>query len=147
MASAEVRAADIDEETIHAAARGFAAGFDAEIERDGSLPLTIPVEAIVAGALRHLREIGEGLDRDEAYLLSRLEASPRRVRTRTLREAINEAPSDDEPPAGDDAAFGDFDWHGIAAYLGEVGYGEWSSKIAANVAAWEPFRRFLDGHR
>jgi hypothetical protein len=36
------------------------------------LPLTVPVESIVKGALRALEEVN-GLDRDEAYLLARLE--------------------------------------------------------------------------
>jgi hypothetical protein len=37
------------------------------------LPLTIPVHEIVWGALVALRDC-DGLDRDEAYLLARLEA-------------------------------------------------------------------------
>lgn len=36
------------------------------------LPLTVPVQSIVLGALRTLNET-KGMDRDEAYLLARLE--------------------------------------------------------------------------
>lgn len=38
-----------------------------------TLFLTVPVRDIVIGGLRQLKEI-EGLDRDEAYLLARLES-------------------------------------------------------------------------
>lgn len=54
-----------------------------------SLPLTLPVETIVAEALIALREL-DGLDRDEAYLLARLE----RGETLTLR---SEPTSDSSP--------------------------------------------------
>jgi hypothetical protein len=55
------------------------------------LPLTIPVESIVAAALRRLDEL-EGLDRDEAYLLARLERVDESERTDALLRAITDAP-------------------------------------------------------
>lgn len=40
---------------------------------EGPLPLTVPVTDIVMSVLESLRE-RDGLDRDEAYLLARLQA-------------------------------------------------------------------------
>jgi hypothetical protein len=57
------------------------------------LLLTIPVESIVAVALRELDQV-KGLDRDEAYLLARLEEVDEQDRTTALLQAIKDAPSD-----------------------------------------------------
>jgi hypothetical protein len=57
------------------------------------LLLTIPVESIVAVALRELKET-QGLDRDETYLLARLERADEVERTAALLQAIKDAPSD-----------------------------------------------------
>lgn len=55
------------------------------------LPLTVSVESIVVCALRQLKEL-DGLDRDEAYLLARLERAD--DPTGALIEAIEDAPYD-----------------------------------------------------
>lgn len=55
------------------------------------LPLTVPVADIVVGALNQLKD-AEGLDRDEAYLLARLEnASGDCGREAVLLQAIKDA--------------------------------------------------------
>lgn len=58
------------------------------------LPLTIPVVDIIVGALSALRDCDHepGLDRDEAYLLARLEAVDGPEQTVELLRAIEEAP-------------------------------------------------------
>jgi hypothetical protein len=48
------------------------------------------VDSIVMGALRQLKDI-EGLDRDEAYLLARLEKASPNTKA-ALLQAIEEAP-------------------------------------------------------
>lgn len=62
----------------------------ANTHRD-DLPLTVPVQSIIVGALDSLREGGH-LDRDEAYLLARLERVPDAERTAALLQAIEDAP-------------------------------------------------------
>lgn len=59
----------------------------------GDLPLTVPVEDIIAQALQRLNEI-EGLDRDEVYLLARLGRAHETERTAALVRAIADAPDE-----------------------------------------------------
>lgn len=60
------------------------------MERD-SLSLTVPVSDIVMAALRQLKADNIGLDRDEAYLLARLERGKTDAEvTRELLAAIVE---------------------------------------------------------